>query len=345
MGRKASHHERFTTRLNETRKHGEIDSTPFHTKAIRLKGIVLAGGSGTRLFPMTQVISKQLLPVYDKPMIYYPLSLLLLAKIREILIITNASEQGLFRALLGSGEQWGVKFTYEVQASPGGLAQAYLIARDFLAGEASCLVLGDNILYGHGLTEELQAGASLRKGARIFAYRVPDPQRYGVVEFSDDVRVLSLEEKPQQPKSNFAIPGVYFHDGRAPDFAAKLKPSPRGELEITDLNRIYFDAGELSVGVLGRGIAWFDTGTPSSLLQSANFVETIFERQGFKIACLEEIAYTTGLIDQESALAQADQYGKTEYGAYIREVVTSRDKALLEKIRPTNSPDSSRPIV
>jgi glucose-1-phosphate thymidylyltransferase len=297
--------------------------------------MILAGGSGTRLYPMTHVVSKQILPVYDKPMIYYPLSLLLLARIREILIITNPPEQSLFRALLGTGEQWGVKFSYAVQATPGGLAQAFLIGRDFLAGDASCLVLGDNILYGHGLTEELQAGAALQDGALIFAYRVPDPKRYGVVELSDDAHVRSLEEKPQHPKSNFAVPGVYFHDGRAPEFAARLKPSARGELEITDLNRLYLDGGTLRARVLGRGIAWFDTGTPASLLQAANFVETIFERQGFKIACIEEIAYTMGLIDQESALKLADRYGKSEYGAYIRDLVTSRDKALMERVRPT----------
>ena len=282
---------------------------------------------------MTQVISKQILPVYDKPMIYYPLSLLLLAKIREILIITDANEQRLFRALLGTGERWGVKFSYAVQTNPRGLAEAYLIGQDFLAGAACCLGLGDNILYGHGLTEELQAGATLQGGALIFAYRVSDPQRYGVVEFSDDLRVLSLEEKPPEPKSNFAVPGVYFHDGRAAEFAARLKPSRRGELEITDLNRIYLEAGELRARVLGRGVAWFDTGTPASLLQAANFVETIFERQGFKIACLEEIAFATGLIDQSSALEQADRYGKSAYGAYIRDVVTSRDKELMERMR------------
>jgi len=298
-----------------------------------LKGIILAAGSGTRLYPLTQVISKQILPVYDKPMIYYPLSLLLLAKIREILIITSPVEQGLFRALLGTGERWGVKLSYAVQATPGGLAQAYLIGRDFLSGQASCLVLGDNILYGHGLTEELHAGAALQQGALVFAYRVPDPQRYGVVEFSDDARVISLEEKPKNPKSNFAVPGIYFHDARAPDFAQRLKPSARGELEITDLNQVYLDRDDLRVRVLGRGIAWFDTGTPSSLLQASSFVETIFQRQGFKIACLEEIAFVSGLIDQKSALEQADRYGNSEYGAYIREVVTSRDEVLMERMR------------
>jgi glucose-1-phosphate thymidylyltransferase len=312
------------------RETNETYRIPRHSQ---LKGIILAAGSGTRLHPLTQVISKQILPVYDKPMIYYPLSLLLLAKIREILIITNPAEQSLFQALLGTGERWGVKLSYAVQASPGGLAQAYLIGRDFLSGEASCLVLGDNILYGHGLTEELQAGAALQEGALVFAYRVPDPQRYGVVEFSDDARVISLEEKPRKPKSNFAVPGIYFHDARAPDFAQSLKPSARGELEITDLNRVYLERDNLRVRVLGRGIAWFDTGTPSSLLQASTFVETIFQRQGFKIACLEEIAFVSGLIDQKSALEQADRYGNSEYGAYIREVVTSRDEVLMERMR------------
>jgi len=299
-----------------------------------LKGIILAGGTGTRLFPMTQVISKQLLPIYDKPMIYYPLSLLMLAKIRQILVITTPAEQGLFRSLLGSGEQWGLEISYATQPTPGGLAQAYLIGREFLAGSPSCLVLGDNILYGHGLTEELQRGAAVTRGASVFAYRVPDPQRYGVVEFSSDARVLSLEEKPANPKSHFAIPGVYFYDGEAPDIAASLKPSPRGELEITDLNRVYLSRGQLNARVLGRGIAWFDTGTPASLLQAAQFVETIFQRQGFKIACLEEIAHGMGFISQQRALETADRYGKGEYGMYIRDVVTSRDQALMESVRP-----------
>ncbi len=299
-----------------------------------MKGIILAGGTGTRLYPMTQVISKQLLPIYDKPMIYYPLSLLMLAKIREILVITTPTEQALFRALLGTGEQWGLEIGYATQPNPGGLAQAYLIGRDFLAGSPSCLVLGDNILYGHGLTEELQSGAAVTQGATVFAYRVPDPQRYGVVEFSPDARVLSLEEKPKNPKSHFAIPGVYFYDGEAADIAATLQPSPRGELEITDLNRVYLSRGSLKARVLGRGIAWFDTGTPASLLQAAQFVETIYQRQGFKIACLEEIAHGMGFISQQRALETADRYGNGEYSLYIRDVVTSKEQALMESVRP-----------
>jgi glucose-1-phosphate thymidylyltransferase len=298
-----------------------------------MKGIILAGGTGTRLFPMTQVVSKQILPVYDKPMVYYPLSVLLLSKIREILIITTPDEQTLFKKLIGDGSQWGVKITYAVQPEPGGLAQAFLIGKNFLNGSPSCLVLGDNIIYGHGLTEELQKASQLTSGGSIFAYKVKDPQRYGVVEFDETGKVMSLEEKPTEPKSNFAVPGIYFYDGEASKIAESLKPSPRGELEITDLNKVYLSRGKLRTRILGRGIAWFDTGTPTSLLQAANYVEMIYERQGFKIGCLEEIAYGQGFIDSYKILAQADRYGKSDYGKYIRDIVATKETDLFEKLR------------
>jgi glucose-1-phosphate thymidylyltransferase len=298
-----------------------------------MKGIILAGGSGTRLYPMTQVMSKQLLPVYDKPMIYYPISVLMLAKIREILVISTPHELPLFRKLLGTGEELGLKFSYAEQPKPEGLAQAFVIGRDFLAGSPACLVLGDNIFYGHGVTEQLQKAATLQSGATVFAYRVPDPQRYGVVEFDENLKIKSLEEKPAHPKSSFAVPGLYFYDGSVSDRAAGLKPSARGELEITDLNREYLRDGELHVLPLGRGVAWFDTGTPASLLQAANFVEMIDQRQGFKVACLEETAYAMGFITREQAMDRARALGKCDYARYILDMLGSDDLRLLEKLR------------
>ncbi len=286
-----------------------------------MKGIILAGGSGTRLHPVTQAVSKQLLPVYDKPMIFYPLSALMLAGIRDILIISTPADTPRFEQLLGDGSQWGLFFSYAVQPSPDGLAQAFLIGREFLAGSPSCLVLGDNIFYGHYLASALREGAALTSGAMVFAYPVTDPERYGVVEFSPDGKVLSLEEKPAQPKSNYAVTGIYFYDGQAPEAAATLKPSPRGELEITDLNRWYLDRGLLNTQLLGRGMAWLDTGTHDSLLEASLFISTIEKRQGLKISCPEEIAFRLGYIDREQLRALVDRYGKSSYAQYLRRVL------------------------
>ena len=281
------------------------------------KGIVLAGGSGTRLYPITKAISKQLLPVYDKPMIYYPLSVLMLAGIRDVLIINTPHEQALFRNLLGDGSQWGMRIEYAAQPSPDGLAQALLIGREFLAGGPSCLVLGDNIFHGHGLTELLQRADAREQGATVFGYWVRDPERYGVAEFDGSGRVVGLEEKPAAPKSHYAVTGLYFYDGRASDFAAGLKPSPRGELEITDLNRCYLEADALHLEKMGRGYAWLDTGTHESLVEASSFIETIEKRQGLRVSCPEEIAYFNGWIDADQLRELARPLAKNGYGQYL----------------------------
>lgn len=281
------------------------------------KGIILAGGSGTRLYPITQAISKQLLPVYDKPMIYYPLSVLMLAGIREVLIINTPHEQALFKALLGDGSQWGMEIEYAVQPSPDGLAQAFVIGREFLAGAPSCLVLGDNIFHGPGLTTLLKRADARNDGATVFGYWVSDPERYGVAEFDAEGRVVGIEEKPMQPRSNYAVTGLYFYDGRASDFADALQPSPRGEFEITDLNRRYLEEGALHLEQLGRGYAWLDTGTHQSLLEASNYIETIEARQGLRVCCPEEIAWNNGWIDEARLEELARPLAKNGYGQYL----------------------------
>ena len=281
------------------------------------KGIILAGGSGTRLYPITQAISKQLLPVYDKPMIYYPLSVLMLAGIRDVLVINTPHEQALFKALLGDGSQWGMRIEYAVQPSPDGLAQAFLIGEDFLAGAPSCLGLGDNIFHGPGLTAMLTEADARPDGATVFGYWVNDPERYGVAEFDATGRVVGLEEKPAKPRSNYAVTGLYFYDGRASEFASKLSPSPRGELEITDLNRLYLDEGSLHLQRLGRGYAWLDTGTHQSLLEASNYIETIEARQGLRVCCPEEIAWNNGWISDDDLVRLAAPLSKNGYGRYL----------------------------
>ncbi len=289
-----------------------------------MKGIILAGGSGTRLYPITKSVSKQLLPIYDKPMIYYPLSTLMLAGIREILVITTPQDQAQFQRLLGDGSQYGIKLTYAAQPSPDGLAQAFIIGREFVGKDNVALVLGDNIFYGHGLPEDLRRAAQRQEGATVFAYQVRDPERYGVVEFDDEGRAISLEEKPKAPRSFWAVTGLYFYDNRVLDVAANLKPSARGELEITDVNRVYLEWNALHVEKLGRGIAWLDTGTHESLHQASGFIQTLQERQGLMVSCLEEIAYHEGWMSADDVRRIAEPMKKNEYGQYLLRMIEHR---------------------
>lgn len=291
-----------------------------------MKGIILAGGSGTRLHPITKGVSKQLLPIYDKPMIYYPLSVLMLAGIRDILIITTPDDLTSFQRLLGDGSAFGVHLQYKVQPFPDGLAQAFILGDEFIGDEHCCLVLGDNIYFGQGFSPKLKQVAQRQRGATVFGYQVMDPERFGVVEFDDDFKVLSIEEKPQQPKSNWAVTGLYFYDNRVVDFAKKVKPSVRGELEITSINQMYLECGELNVELLGRGFAWLDTGTHDSLIEASTFVQTVEKRQGFKVACLEEIAWRNGWLTDEQVRESAKSLAKTGYGRYLLDLLHVRPR-------------------
>ena len=289
-----------------------------------MKGIILAGGSGTRLYPLTQVTSKQLLPIYDKPMIYYPLSILMEAGIREILIISTPVDTPRFEELLGDGKQFGIQLSYKVQPSPDGLAQAFLLGEEFIDGESCAMILGDNIFHGHGLSKRLKAAAAKEEGATVFGYYVDDPERFGVVEFDQDGKAVSLEEKPEHPKSNYAVTGLYFYDNHVVEYAKQIKPSARGELEITDLNRIYLEKGNLDVALLGQGFTWLDTGTHESLVDATNFVKTVETHQNRKIACLEEIAYNNGRIDKEELQKACELYQKNQYGRYLKDVLDGK---------------------